>query len=60
MLFNICKSANPNTHFVSSASELNPEWFKGVENVGVCGATSTPHWLMQEVADAIVGINQDD
>ena len=36
------------------AAELRAEWFEGAESVGICGATSTPRWLMQRVADAIV------
>ena len=49
-LYSICKSVNENTYFVSGVSDLNGEWFKGVESVGVAGATSTPEWLLEEVA----------
>ena len=47
--------ANPRSYNVEEASELRPEWFEGAESVGICGATSTPKWLMQEVADAVAG-----
>ncbi|MDR1951089.1 MAG: 4-hydroxy-3-methylbut-2-enyl diphosphate reductase [Bacteroidales bacterium] len=48
-LFDLCKRTNPNTHFISDASELQPEWFKTINSVGICGATSTPMWLMEDV-----------
>lgn len=50
-LFTICKEENPNSHIISRTDEINPEWFSGVNSVGICGATSTPIWLMEEVAD---------
>ncbi|MCB2194538.1 MAG: 4-hydroxy-3-methylbut-2-enyl diphosphate reductase [Bacteroidetes bacterium] len=53
MLFKVCKSENPNTYFVSDADELHKEWFKETDSVGVCGATSTPRWLMEKVAQNI-------
>lgn len=56
VLSEVCRAANPRTHLVEEAGELEAAWFDGVESVGVCGATSTPRWLMQEVADAILNI----
>lgn len=55
MLFETCLKANPRSHFISSPEELNPEWFDGVSSTGVCGATSTPRWLIQKVAEIIAG-----
>ncbi len=49
MLFGECKKVNPNTYFISSPDEVDLSWFKGNETVGICGATSTPQWLMQKV-----------
>jgi 4-hydroxy-3-methylbut-2-enyl diphosphate reductase len=49
-LFSICKEENPNSHIVSRTGEINREWFTGISSVGICGATSTPNWLMEEVA----------
>ena len=49
ILYDVCKSQNPNSYFISSAQELNPNWFAKGESVGICGATSTPMWLMEEV-----------
>ena len=48
-----CRSANIRTWHVGSAAELRREWFRPEDRVGVCGATSTPGWLLEEVADAI-------
>ena len=49
VLYNVCKEQNPNTYFVSSTSGVQTEWFEKNERVGICGATSTPMWLMEEV-----------
>lgn len=53
VLFDVCRSVNPESYFVSCADELRPEWFTGKDTVGICGATSTPMWLMEEVKKAI-------
>lgn len=53
VLYNVCKERNPETYFVTSPNNLNAEWFSGAKSVGVCGATSTPQWLMEKVADRI-------
>lgn len=53
VLFEVCLGENPRTHLVEDASELSPGWFEGAVSVGVCGATSTPKWLMTQVAEAI-------
>ena len=52
-LFGICKNVNPNTYFVSEISEIKREWFDGMSDAGICGATSTPRWLMEKVAEFI-------
>ncbi|MFD2248328.1 4-hydroxy-3-methylbut-2-enyl diphosphate reductase [Pontibacter ruber] len=52
-LYSVCKQHNPNSYFVENEEELEREWFDGAASVGICGATSTPMWLMQQVADAI-------
>lgn len=49
-LYTICKEENPNSHIISGTEEIDRTWFSGVESVGICGATSTPNWLMEEVA----------
>jgi 4-hydroxy-3-methylbut-2-enyl diphosphate reductase len=53
VLFNVCKNHNTNSFFVSSPEDVKPVWFSGTEKVGVCGATSTPPWLMEKVAEKI-------
>jgi 4-hydroxy-3-methylbut-2-enyl diphosphate reductase len=58
VLFEICRAENAETHFVEDESELKREWFEGKENIGISGATSTPHWLMERVKLAIEGILQ--
>ncbi|GAB3819364.1 4-hydroxy-3-methylbut-2-enyl diphosphate reductase [Pontibacter rugosus] len=54
VLYNVCKTTNPNTYFVSKAEQLQPFWFEPGESVGICGATSTPMWLMEQVRDALL------
>lgn len=53
VLFDVCKNVNPNTFFVSDAEELDPQLFGTNESVGICGATSTPMWLMEKIKDTI-------
>ena len=53
-LFNVCKQNNSNSYFVSSSDEIDRGWFSKDEKVGVCGATSTPMWLMEEVKGKIL------
>jgi 4-hydroxy-3-methylbut-2-enyl diphosphate reductase len=56
MLYSVCKSVNPDTHFVSSPEELEKSWFAGKSSVGICGATSTPKWLIEKIRDHISNI----
>ena len=53
MLFSVCKSENPDTHFVSSLEEIDKSWFEGKRSAGICGATSTPNWLIEEIRDFV-------
>ena len=53
VLFNECKSVNPNSHLIEGPDEIDPSWLKGVDTVGICGATSTPKWLMEECRERI-------
>lgn len=53
VLYNICREANERAYNIEEASELQKVWFEGVESVGICGATSTPKWLMENIAEAI-------
>ena len=54
VLFNECLQVNPNSHLIEDPQEIHPEWLEGIETVGICGATSTPKWLMEQARDAIV------
>lgn len=53
MLFSECKKVNPNSHLIDSAEEIDHSLLAGVSSIGVCGATSTPKWLMEEISEAI-------
>ena len=48
VLFNECKEANPRSYMIDTASEIDVRWLQGCESIGICGATSTPKWLMEE------------
>ena len=52
-LYAVCKSVNPHTYKIEDEAGLNPEWFAGIDSVGICGATSTPRGLMEKVAAGI-------
>ncbi len=54
VLFNECLRVNPNTHLIEGPEEIEPSWLEGIETVGICGATSTPKWLMEQCRDAIL------
>ena len=53
VLFKECQSVNANSHQIESADEIDMQWFNGAKTVGICGATSTPKWLMEECRDYI-------
>ena len=53
VLYDVCRGANERTYNIEEKSELQQAWFEGADSVGVCGATSTPKWLMEEIANAI-------
>ncbi len=53
VLFEVCRAANPNTYFIEDETEIRREWFAGRQAVGISGATSTPHWLMEHVRRSV-------
>ena len=53
VLYNECLRVNPNSHLVEDPQEIQPEWLDGIQSVGICGATSTPRWLMEQCSEAI-------
>ncbi|HNV94883.1 MAG TPA: 4-hydroxy-3-methylbut-2-enyl diphosphate reductase [Bacteroidales bacterium] len=52
-LYEVCKSVNERSYFISEKTEINAAWFKDAKTVGVCGATSTPMWLMEQIAEYV-------
>lgn len=57
VLCNLCRSLNIRTYHVSNEEGIRPEWFRHDDRVGVCGATSTPKWLLESVASRILAMN---
>ncbi len=57
MLYQSCKEENDNSYFISDVDEINPDWLKGINSVGICGATSTPRWLMENAQNTIENIS---
>ena len=60
-LYEQCLLANPHSYQIDSAKEIDPEWLKGCQSIGICGATSTPKWLMEECKvriDQLLGSNE--
>lgn len=53
VLFNECLRVNPNSHQIEDPGEIRPEWLEGINTIGICGATSTPKWLMEQCRDSI-------
>ena len=53
VLYDVCRQANEHSYNIEEKSELQRVWFEGAESVGICGATSTPKWLMEEIAEAV-------
>ncbi len=56
-LYNVCKGENPRSYFIESEEELDVAWFEACGSVGICGATSTPMWLMEKIAEHIKEIH---
>lgn len=53
LLSETCKSVNSNTYVISSVDELEKDWFEGVDSIGITGATSTPGWMLEQIADEV-------
>lgn len=52
-LYQACKEVNTKSYFIENEKEIDEKWLDGVEKVGICGATSTPMWLMEQVAESV-------
>jgi 4-hydroxy-3-methylbut-2-enyl diphosphate reductase len=58
VLCELCKSLNIRTYHIDSPAEIKREWFRADDRIGVCGATSTPKWLLEETAEHILELNK--
>ncbi len=58
VLCDLCKSLNIRTYHIDSAEEIKREWFRANDKVGICGATSTPKWLLEDVANHVLDLNK--
>jgi 4-hydroxy-3-methylbut-2-enyl diphosphate reductase len=56
VLYDLCKSINPRTYHISAPDETDPSWFRPGDRVGICGATSTPRWLLEDAAGHVAGM----
>jgi len=60
VLYEICKQKNDNTYLISNIDDIDFNWFTNINSVGICGATSTPLWLMEKVKETIyLGVNKN-
>ncbi len=56
VLLEECRKVNPRTYAVTDGNEVKREWIEGAQSIGICGATSTPAWLMEEVREVVIGM----
>ena len=54
ILYEECRSVNQSTHLIANENEIDPNWLIGVSGIGICGATSTPRWLMEQVKKRVI------
>ncbi|MDE6458719.1 MAG: 4-hydroxy-3-methylbut-2-enyl diphosphate reductase, partial [Muribaculum sp.] len=60
ILYGECKDVNERTYLISNPDEINPGWLDGISSVGICGATSTPRWLMEDVRDYVTKLCENN
>ena len=60
ILYGECRDVNPRTHLISNPAEIDPRWLDGITSIGICGATSTPRWLMEDVKDYVTRLCDDN
>jgi 4-hydroxy-3-methylbut-2-enyl diphosphate reductase len=58
-LYQVCLEENPRSFFVENQTEIQPEWFETTDRVGICGATSTPMWLMEQVKEHLESLEEN-
>ncbi|MBP5682769.1 MAG: 4-hydroxy-3-methylbut-2-enyl diphosphate reductase, partial [Bacteroidales bacterium] len=57
-LYHTCRAANPRTHYITSVNDLNEQILIGADIIGLTGATSTPKWLLQQVAEKVALLSE--
>jgi len=57
-LYSVCKNLNDKSYFIENETEIDPEWIRSAQSVGISGATSTPMWLMEKVAQQVSEISR--
>ncbi len=60
MLFEVCKKVNNSSYFITSYNEIDSQWFSGKDSIGLCGATSTPRWLIKEINEKLEKLVSND
>jgi 4-hydroxy-3-methylbut-2-enyl diphosphate reductase len=60
VLYEVCRSINPRSYFISDVNEIDSAWFSGTNSVGICGATSTPMWLMKKVETHLNSLDRNE
>jgi len=58
-LYQVCLEENPRSFFVENQTDIQPEWFETTDRVGICGATSTPMWLMEQVKEHLESLEEN-
>ena len=58
-LYAVCLTENPRSYFIENESEVDPNWFNPGDSVGICGATSTPMWLMEQVKSHVEALEEN-
>ena len=58
VLCSLCKSLNIRTYHIDSIADIKRDWFRADDKVGICGATSTPKWLLEDVANEVLSLNR--
>lgn len=59
VLYNACREHNPNTHLIEGPDEIDVAWLQGIDSIGICGATSTPKWLMEQCREKVEGMKDE-
>jgi len=58
-LYQVCKGVNPRSYFIENEQDIDPEWIHHEDSIGICGATSTPMWLMEQVREYLLSLDEN-